>query len=119
MPSEPADIPQVPDPEVLQRAIEESAALLVYFTGPDCAVCEALRPKVAALIAGRFPRLGLLAVDCARWPALAARHRVFQVPTVLAFFEGREWLRRSRGLALAELETALARPYDLLFNGAS
>ena len=112
-------LPPLSHSQGLQRAIDGSAALLIYFTGPDCAVCEVLRPRVASLVSRRFPHMGILSVDCARWPALAAAHQVFAVPTVLAFFEGREWLRRTRGLSLAELEAALARPYDLLFNGAT
>jgi len=116
MPVRHQDLPPIEDTGSLDQAIETSPALLVYLTGPDCAVCAALRPRVAALIACRFPRMRGLSLDCSTWPAVAARHQVFTVPTVLGFFNGREWVRKSRRLALTELEAALARPYHLLFD---
>jgi thioredoxin-like negative regulator of GroEL len=103
-------------PEELEHLISAAPGVLVYFTGPDCSVCEVLRPRVGALLAQRFPRLQARLVDCAALPAVAARHRVLTVPTVLAFFEGREWVRKSRSFALGELEAALDRPYALLFE---
>jgi hypothetical protein len=107
---------EVSGPEELDRTIAASPGVLVYFTGPECRVCEVLQPRVGTLVARRFPKLQTRLVDCAAMPAVAGRHGVFTVPTVLAFFEGREWVRRSRAFSLAELEAALDRPYALLFE---
>jgi hypothetical protein len=112
----PPRFPEVTAPEELEHAISALPGVLVYFTGRDCSVCEVLRPRVAGLVARRFPELQTRLVDCATLPAVAAHHRVLTVPTVLAFFEGREWVRKSRSFSLGELEAALDRPYALLFE---
>ena len=90
-------------------------ALLAYFSTPDCRVCRALRPKVADLLAREFPLMAGVYVDCAALPEAAARHGVFSVPTLIAFFEGREWVRKGRSVGLSELRGAIERPYGLLF----
>lgn len=90
--------------------------MLLYFSTPDCNVCRALKPKVGELLASNFPRMEACYVDCAASPDIAAAHGVFSVPTVVAYFERREWLRKGRSLSLAELGKALARPYALLFR---
>jgi thioredoxin 1 len=90
--------------------------MLFYFSTPDRNVCKALKPKVGELLASNFPRMEAFYVDCAANPHIAAAHGVFSVPTVLAYFERREWLRKGRSLSLAELAEALARPSALLFR---
>jgi thioredoxin 1 len=101
-----------------QAALRGHAAVLAYFSTPDCNVCKVLKPKVAALVAREFPRIRCVYVDCTASPLIAGQHRVFTVPTVLVFFDGREWLRMGRGLGLGELREALARPYGMLFGDA-
>jgi thioredoxin-like negative regulator of GroEL len=101
----------------LQALLAREPAVLLYFSTPDCRVCQALRPKVAGLLAAQFPRLRGVYVDCAALPAAAAGHGVFSVPTLLAFFDAREWVRRGRAVSLDELRAALARPYALRFGG--
>lgn len=100
----------------LDSRLAREPAVLVYFSTPECRVCRALRPKIAELLAREFPRVTGLYLDCAAVPAAAARHQVFAVPTLLAFFEGREWLRKGRSVSLDELRAGLARPYRLLFD---
>jgi thioredoxin 1 len=90
--------------------------VLLHFTSPDCAVCSALKPRLAALLAGEFPQVVLAEVDCVAAPDVAAQQQVFAVPTLLLFVMGRESQRWVRNLHLSELREALARPYPLLFG---
>jgi thioredoxin-like negative regulator of GroEL len=99
----------------LREVLARAPAVMAYFSTPECRVCAALRPKVADLLAREFPRITGVYVDCAAHPDASAQHGVFSVPTLVAFFEGREWLRWSRAVSLDELREALARPYALLF----
>jgi thioredoxin 1 len=100
----------------LREALARRPTMLFYFSTPDRNVCKALKPKVGELLASNFPRMEAFYVDCAANPHIAAAHGVFSVPTVLAYFERREWLRKGRSLSLAELAEALARPSALLFR---
>lgn len=100
----------------LSTLVSSETGLLAYFSTPDCRVCQALRPKVWKMLHREFPRILPVYVDCAATPETAAHYQVFTVPTLLAFFEGREWLRAGRNLGLEELRQGLARPYGLCFG---
>ena len=89
----------------------------VYFSGPNCAVCEALKPKLFDLLQSRFPELALAEVDCAESPRLAGQQSVFTLPTLIVYLDGREGLRKSRGFSLAELASELERPYRIFTDG--
>lgn len=99
----------------LEGRVTREPALLAYFSTPDCRVCQALRPKVAELLGREFPRMAGVYVDCAALPEVAARYGVFSVPALVAFFEGREWVRKGRSVGLAELRASIERPYARLF----
>lgn len=99
----------------LQALIAAQPAVFVYFSIPECGVCQALRPKVAELLARDFPRLSGVFVDCTVLPDAAGQYQVFTVPTMIGFFEGREWKRWGRNVGLEEIRSGLGRPYGLLF----
>lgn len=102
--------------EQFDRFLREHPAVLVYYAGEGCGVCTVLRPKVAALMEEVFPRIAFAEIDCAGAPDLAARQSVFSVPTVVAYFEEREFLRMSRNFSVAQLRAELERPYGLFFG---
>jgi thiol-disulfide isomerase/thioredoxin len=88
----------------------------VYFSGPDCSVCTALKPKLFELLQQRFPKLVLGEVDCALSPELAAQQLVFTIPSLIVYFDGREAIRKVRSFSLGELACELERPYGI-FSG--
>ncbi|WP_241085444.1 thioredoxin family protein [Candidatus Vondammii sp. HM_W22] len=71
-------------------------ALLIWFSGPDCRICHDLKPKIATLIAESFPRITLQEVNCSLSHETAAQYQVFIIPTLLIFFDGAEFIRKSR-----------------------
>lgn len=103
--------------ETINGRIAESAAVLLYVTTTDCSVCKVLKPKVEELLADRFPEMVFIAVELDLLPAIGRQYEVFSVPTVIAFFQGREHVRKVRVFGLKELAEALGRPYSLLFGG--
>ena len=107
---------QIDSVDALRSSIADEQALLAYFTSPDCNVCRVLKAKLVDLLEGDFPHLKPFHVDCACHPEIAAAYSVFAVPTILVFFDGREWLRASRYLGLQEFKDALIRPYGLIFG---
>lgn len=102
--------------EEFDHAILEHDAIFVYFNSSSCNVGEALAPKVMKLIESTFQKMKFFYVDREISPEVAAKYSVFVEPTILAFFVGKETLRKSRHFSMDELEIALSRPYSLLFD---
>lgn len=96
--------------------IESNRAALIYFSTPQCNVCKILKPKVQELLNEKFPNIKMAYVDCDVLKEVAAQNRIFTVPTILVFFEGKEFLRKSRNISILEFSDELARPYSLFFN---
>lgn len=96
--------------------LQQNPAAVVYFSGPDCAVCQVLKPRVLALLQQEFPRIAVAVVDCAAAPELAAQQAVFAVPVVMVHFDGQELLRLARNFTPGQLAAALERPYALFFD---
>ncbi len=96
--------------------LKEEAALLAYFSTEACSVCKVLKPKVEAMISAEFPEIKLAYVKSEVLPEVAAQNQVFAAPTILVFFDGREYIRKSRNVGVSELQEAIARPYELMFG---
>lgn len=99
-------------------AIEEldemkAGAVLVMFGSAGCGVCAAIRPRVEALLADRFPGLPLAYVDCDANADICAQHSVFSLPALKLFLEGRAVLELARSFRLKELEAGIERSYSL------
>jgi len=100
----------------LDKEIAENDAMLVYFSHDDCNVCKVLKPKVKELLEDSFPGVKFVYVNTHEQPDEAASKQVFAVPTILVFFEQREYFRFGRNVSLGELESAISRPYGFLFE---
>lgn len=98
------------------QVVKEEAAVLVYFSHEQCNVCKVLKPKVKDLLEEKFPKMRMYYCDTIIQSEVAAQNRVFAVPTVLVFFDGRETFRFSRNIGLGELEQSVARPYSMIFE---
>lgn len=96
--------------------LKEEPALLAYFSTETCSVCKVLKPKVEELILTKFPNIKLAYIKSDEQPEIAAQHSVFTAPTLLVFFDGREYIRKSRNIGISELEQEIARLYSMLFS---
>lgn len=96
--------------------VGSSSAVLSYFSTGTCNVCRALKPKVIELLSVRFPEIVLLWIDIEKAPLVAGQNQVYSAPTLVVYFEGREAFRKSRNISMQELESGIARTYDLLFK---
>jgi thioredoxin 1 len=103
------------DPSLLDQIIRDKPAILCYFSSETCSVCKVLKPKVLELLEERFPMMSSFYVDIERSPLLSGQHRVFTIPTILVFFDGREHSRLSRNIGIGQLEEIISRPYGLMF----
>ena len=93
----------------------EEPALLAYFSTENCNICKVLKPKVAELIQTEFPKIKLIYIKSDILPEVAAQNQVFAAPTILVFFEGKEYIRKSRNIGIGELHHEIERPYSMMF----
>lgn len=102
--------------EEFNNIIASEDAILAYFSTNECNVCKTLKPKVNELLTWKFPKIRKVYINLNNSPEVGAQNRVFTVPTILIFFEGREFLRKSRSFGIAELENEISRPYKIMFG---
>jgi thioredoxin 1 len=99
----------------LQEKIATQKGVLLYFSSDSCSVCKVLRPKVTELLRDQFPLMVSHYVDIEKSPVISGQFRIFTIPTILVFFEGKEQLRSSRNISMHQLEESVARPYNMVF----
>ena len=91
------------------KLIQNNKTVAVYFSTPDCNVCKILKPKITELLSGDFPEFTFAYVNGDENKITAAQNAVFTVPTLIFFVEGKEVIRKSRNISLAELSGELDR----------
>jgi len=102
--------------DVFNKTIENKEAVLVYFSNEMCNVCKVLKPQVAQLMDENFPKIELIYIDIEKTPEISAQNSVFTIPTIIVYFQGKEYIRKSRHIGIGELEDSIERPYDLIFD---
>lgn len=100
--------------EELQQTIRKEVGVLVYFSGENCNVCHALRPKFKELFDAEFPQIKQIYLDAHENAEISAHYSVFSVPTMLVFLDGREFVREGRAVSMHKLAEQLARPYGMM-----
>ncbi len=105
--------------ESLNQVIRDETGVLVYFSSESCSVCKVLRPKVDQFLKEQYPSMRTVYVDIEKSPVLSGQHRIFAIPAILLFFEGKESHRFSRNISLSRLEEAIDKPYGFLFESTN
>ncbi len=100
--------------EELNAKLKDELALIVYFSSPSCNVCHVLRPKLMEALEQTYPSIGRYHADIALTPEIAAQFQVFSAPTIIVFFEGREFIRKGRAMSIDGLLQEIKRPYELM-----
>jgi thioredoxin 1 len=98
----------------LQELITREKGLLLYFSSDSCSVCKILKPKVRDLLQEQFPKMISRYVDIEKSPVISGQFRIFTIPTILIFFEGKEQVRYSRNISMHQLEESISRPYGMI-----
>ena len=97
----------------IDKHISTGEPVLIYFSGEDCSVCKVLKPKIEEEISKNFPRIKLFEVKADLYKEIASNFSVFSIPTMLVFFDSKEFFRRGRNLSVSEFVNELKRPYTL------
>lgn len=100
----------------LEEVIGSTPAVAVYFSTPNCGVCHALLPKMEAMFSQNFPLIKFVHVQIDKTPDISGSHQVFTAPTLLIFFEGREFIRKARNMGVQEVYDQIERPYKMLIS---
>lgn len=93
--------------ESLRQELASPGLRVVFVSQPDCAICEALLPKVADAVAKEPPTV-MVYVDASVVTEVAGELSVLTVPVVLLMADGKEVHRQARFVQMAELERVLA-----------
>ena len=81
--------------------------LLVDFWAPWCGPCRAIAPVLDSLVADSGGRVQLAKVNVDEEPALAARHEIRSIPTILFVKDGRIVDRVVGGLPRVALDAKI------------
>ena len=100
--------------EQLQQTIKEEIGVLLYFSGENCNVCHALRPKFKELFDREFPLIKQIYLDAHENAEISAHYQVFSVPTMIVFLDGREFVREGRAVSMHKMTEQLSRPYSMM-----
>lgn len=100
--------------EQLLEAINTKEAVLVYFSGENCSVCKVLKPKIEEEVKKKFPKFALFEVKTDLNKEITSHFTVFSIPTILIFFDSKEYKRVGRNMSVALFVEELKRPYNLM-----
>ena len=99
----------------IESLVADKAAFLLYFYNDNCAPCKILRPKVQDLVRDNFPHIEFRLINAEQHPATSAQYGIFASPTLLVFFEGKEYIRESKNISISELHDKIERIYSMVF----
>jgi thioredoxin 1 len=102
--------------EELNKQIKSNEALLVYFSGENCSVCQVLKPKIFEAFFTKYPKINQLEIDIQNNLELSRHFGVFAMPTILIFFDGQEFQRKERNISVEGFIDDVKRPYEMFFN---
>jgi len=102
--------------EEFDHLISNSSGILIYFSHEKCNVCKVLKPKVFEMLKENFPKMQMYYSNTVLSPEVAGQNSIFTVPTILIYFDGKEFLRKSRNISVEGLQKEIERPYQLLFD---
>ncbi len=99
----------------IQKVIADNVAVVLYFYNDNCAPCKVLRPKVQDLVEIEFPLMKFVLINSEQFPVTSAAYGVFASPTIIFFFEAKEYIRESKNISISELHDKIERIYSMVF----
>lgn len=100
----------------LKQVIDSNKSVLVYFSAENCSVCEVLKPKIEKSFRKDLPKIKQIFINSELSKDITTNYNIFSNPTILIFFEGKEFYRVGRNISIQELIQNVKRPYEMLFK---
>jgi thioredoxin 1 len=93
-----------------KEVVQSEVPVLVDFWGPQCAPCLALMPHVEGLAEKYGAKLKISKVDASKNRRLCLNLKVFGLPTVLFYKNGKEMDRLTGGdLKMGDIEASIKK----------
>lgn len=102
--------------QTIQQTLNDHDAVMLYFSAPTCNVCHALKPKLVEAVSAEFPTFVIESIDISETPEISSNFSVFTIPTILIYFQGQEFLRKSRHMSVSEVTESIRRPYNIMLT---
>jgi len=96
------------------EVINTGNPVLIYFSGENCSVCKVLKPKIEEEIKKNFPLFKTYEVKTDIHKEITSHFTVFSIPTMLVFFDKKEFFRKGRNMSVPLFIEELKRPYNLM-----
>ncbi len=100
----------------LQAHIAQEKIAVVYFSNDACNVCKVLKPRINELLESEFPEIEMVYIDTEKSPVISGQYRVFTIPTIDIYVEGKEHQRFSRNVTMHDFDRSVRKPYEILFG---
>lgn len=107
---------QISTKSEIEDRISSGNPVLIYFSGENCSVCKVLKPKIQEQISKNFPKMEVFEIKADLYKEIASNFSVFSIPTILVFFDSKEFFRKSRNLSVSLFIDELKRPYTLFMD---
>lgn len=101
--------------EEILEILKNNNAVLLYFGATNCEVCEVLRPKIEQEICENFSKIKQIYINSALNLDISSYFNIFSNPTILVFFENREFKRYGRNISLNIFNQEIKRLYEMVF----
>jgi thioredoxin-like negative regulator of GroEL len=102
--------------EQLNEQIKSNDALLVYFSGTTCGVCKVLKPKITKAFNENYPKIKQIEINIDENIQLARQFNIYSMPSILVYFDGKEFARKERNISVDGFISEISRPYGLFFE---
>lgn len=100
--------------EQIRKEIDSKEPILIYFSGENCSVCKVLKPKIEDEVKNNFPKMRVLEVKTDLSLELTAQFMVFSIPTIIVYFDSKEFKRYGRNMSIPLFIDEIKRPYKLM-----
>lgn len=105
---------QIQNLQQLTNSINTGEPVLIYFSGENCSVCKVLKPKIEEQITKNFDKFNLYEVKTDIHKEITSHFTVFSIPTILVYFDKKEFRRMGRNMSVPLFIEELKRPYNLM-----
>ena len=99
----------------VNEIINTGQPVLIYFSGSTCSVCTDLKPKIQKQISVNFEKIKIYEVQSELHKEITSHFTVFSIPTILVFFDKKEFMREGRNIFLPHFIDNIKRVYNIFY----